>query len=102
MGRATRAAVRMCQLTAGTAGPVDGDAFHLAAYFDRMLTPDEPVVQRVAVFARKHGARAELKLTGAPFVGVVCHVVVDPLTKAALEEFLEVLKPTMHSAIRYL
>jgi hypothetical protein len=82
--------------------PKDGDAFSYSAFFDSLLNLEDALVQRIKAFAEKNQARATLVHSGAPLVGVVCRVDLDPLTAEAVLSFRAEFAPQRDSEIPYL
>lgn len=82
--------------------PKEGDAFSYSAFFDSLLNLEDELVQRIKAFAKQQQARATLVHGGGPFVGVVCHVHLDPLTAEAVRVFRAEFAPTRDSDIPYL
>lgn len=90
------------KLTVRGVEPKEGDAFSYSAFFDSLLDPEDALVQRIKAFAEKEQARATLVHSGAPLVGVVCRVDLDPLTAEAVLSFRAEFAPQRDSEIPYL
>jgi hypothetical protein len=99
--RSSRSAPRWTLVEGGAEGK-DENAFVYSAWFAEELQPEDVLVQRITAFAEKQNVRLTLVHSGVPFLGVACHVALDPLTAEAILVFCAEFAPKLDCAIPYL